>query len=271
MVRVVMRGKDIHPVSVKSGERLLFGRAPHGPADQPRPRGLVAIRLPDCASHVSATLAELVVGTEMVWLRWLGTNEGRLSSLLHAPGGARRVTLVRGMAATLDDGKNELLVLAGKRISGLFADLEITFMVTGLAPEAEPAAGPHGLTEPKPHVRDNKLVAHSKEWYVALTLAEPWLAGEDDFPFPPTNRRVYERILEWRGDAWNLAKSQRVDDAIRAVSRIAFGELEDPYTEQRAGRIQNPRYAVGKRVAEYRLVTADDLDDVVTRARNRNA
>jgi len=270
VVRVVMRGKDIHPVSVETGERLLFGRAPHGPDDGPRPSGLVAIRLPDCAPHVSATLAEIVIGTEAARLRWLGTNEGRLSSLLHAPGGARRVTLVRDMAAMLDEGKNELLVLAGKRVSGLFADLEITFLVSGMAP-TPPVDGPRGLTEPKPHIRDNKLVPNSKEWFVALALAEPWLAGQDDSPFPPTNRRIYERVVEWRGDAWNLSRSQRVDDAIRAVSRIAFGELEDPYTEHRAGRIQNPRYAVGKRVAEYRLVTADDLDAVVAKARGPKA
>lgn len=43
------------------------------------------------------------------------------------------------------------------------------------------------------------------------------------------------------------------------MSQIAFGELADPYAEARTGRIQNPRFAVGKRVAEYRLVTAEDL------------
>lgn len=259
-----MRGRDIHPVAVESGERLLFGRAPHGPT-QP---GLIAIRLPDCAPHVSAALAEVVVGAEMAQLRWLGTNEGRLSSLLHAPGGARRVTLVSDLTAMLDEGKNELLVLSGRRVSGLFADLEMTFVVSGIAPVSElPAAVPRGLTEPKPHVKNNKLIARSKEWYVALALAEPWLLGQDDAPFPPTNKRIYERVLHWRGDAWNLAKSQRVDDAIRAVSQIAFGELEDPYTEARAGRIQNPRFVVGKRVAEYRLVTSTDLDQAEQDAR----
>ena len=265
MVRVVVRGKDIHPISLSTGERLLFGRAPHGE----RRAGLVAIRLPDCAPHVSAVLAELVIGAEMARLRWLGMNEGRLSSMLTAPGGARRVTLVRDLTAMLDEGKNELRVLSGRRVHGLFADLEMSFVVTGIVPETELPAVPHGLTEPKPHVKDNKLVAHSREWYVALALAEPWLAGQDDFPFPPTNRRIYERVLYWRGDAWNLAKSQRVDDVIRTVSRIAFGELEDPYTEDRAGRIQNPRFAVGKRVAEYRLVTSADLDQVEQEARLR--
>lgn len=273
MVRVVVRGKDVHPVSIETGERVVFGREPHAATGRAgATKGLIAIRLPNCAPHVSAVLAELVVGAEMAQLRWLGTNEGRLSSLLHAPAGARRVTLVRDMSAMLDEGKNELLVLSGRRVSGLFADLEIAFVVTGIAPvTAFPTAAPVGLTEPKPHVKHNKLVAHSKEWYVALALAEPWLAGQDDFPFPPTNRGIYERVLYWRGDAWNLAKSQRVDDAIRAISKIAFGELEDPYTEARAGRIQNPRFAVGKRVAEYRLVTTADLDEVEQDARRRGA
>ena len=273
VVRVVVRGRDVHPVSIETGERVVFGREPHAATGRPgTTRGLVAIRLPSCAPHVSAVLAEVVVGTEMALLRWHGTNEGRLSSLLHAPGGARRVTLVSDMTAMLDEGKNELLVLSGRRVSGLFADLELTFVVSGIESVAAlpaPSALPHGLTEPKPHVKQNKLVARTKEWYVALALAEPWLAGRDDFPFPPTNRGIHERILYWRGEAWNLAKSQRVDDAIRVVSRIAFGELEDPYTEARAGRIQNPRYAVGKRVAEYRIVTATDLDAVEQEARSR--
>lgn len=62
---------------------------------------------------------------------------------------------------------------------------------------------------------------------------------------PPSTRRS-TRVREWRaGDAWNLERAQRVDDAIRTVSRIAFGELADPYAESRQGRIQNPRFAVG--------------------------
>lgn len=267
-MRVVLRGRDLSPVSVDTGERLLFGRAPHG--ETPKP-GVTTLRLPGCAPHVSAVLAEIVVGAEVARLRWLGTNEGRLSSLLHAPGGARRVTLVRDMSALLDDGKNELVVLSGLQVGSLHTDLELTFLVTGAAqaPTLTSSFSPADpeLTQPKPHVRDRALVPASKEWFVALALAEPWLAGQDDAPFPPTNRGIYERIMHWRGDAWNLAKSQRVDDAIRAVSRIAFGELADPYAEARAGRIQNPRFTVGKRVADYRLVTAEDLDTVERVAR----
>jgi hypothetical protein len=262
MPQVMVRGNDVHPVLLNPGERLVFGRDPHSAAG-PGP-GRIELRLPGCAPHVSGTLAELVVGAEASWLRWLGAGEGRLSSLLDAPGGARRVTLVRDMSALLDEGKNELVVLAGKRVgTDLYTDLLMTFTVHSVVATQAPVISIHRDTELKPHVRKGQLTRYSKEWFVALALAEPWLAGDDDSPFPPTNRRIYERILGWRrGDAWNLERPQRVDDAIRAVSQIAFGELADPYGEARSGRIQNPRFAVGKRVAEYRLVTADDLDEV---------
>lgn len=268
MLQVMVRGNDVHPVLLTAGERLLFGRDPHS-ATGPGP-GRIELRLPGCAPHVSGTLAELVVGNEAAWLRWLGAGEGRLSSLLDAPGGARRVTLVRDMTALLDGGKNELVVLAGKQVGAeLFTDLLMTFTVNAIIPASAPAPPVRRDTELKPHLRKGQLTRHSKEWFVALALAEPWLAGDDDSPFPPTNRRIYERIRDWRGgQAWNLERPQRVDDAIRAVSQIAFGELADPYSEARDGRIQNPRFAVGKRIAEYRLVTADDLAEVERAARH---
>lgn len=269
-MRVVLRGKGIHPVAVDTGERLVFGREPHRGLGDDR-AGVTAIRVPGCAPHVSAVLAELLVGAEGARLRWLGANEGRLTSLLHAPGGARRVTLVESMSAMLDDGKNELLVLAGQQVGKYYSDLSLVLMVSE-SPLDHRTATPRGegRTELKPHVRERQLVRFSKEWYVALALAEPWLAGEDDAPFPPTNRAIYDRIRGWRaGEAWNLERSQRVDDAIKMVARVAFGELENPYAAARDGRIQNPRFAVGRRVAEYRLVTADDLDEVESAARKR--
>ena len=264
MLQVMVRGSDLHPVRVVSGERLVFGRDPHGSPQRP---GRVAIRLPNCAPHVSGALAELVIGQEAAMLRWLGAGEGRLSSLLDAPGGARRVTLIRGMSAVLDLGKNELVVLAGRQAGHeLYTDLLLTFAVTAGdtgGSEMESVTPGRRDTEHKPHIRKGQLARYSKEWYVALALAEPWLAGDDDSPFPPTNRRIYERVFDWRaGDAWNLDRPQRVDDAIRVISRVAFGELADPYSEARQGRIQNPRFAVGKRIAEYRLVTAEDLAEV---------
>jgi len=268
MRQVIARGGDLLPVPLQSGERLVFGRDPHGAVSSGQ--GRVAVRLPHCARHVSGVLAELVVGEEAVTLRWIGGNEGRLSSLLDAPGGARRVTLVRDMSAMLDHGKNELVVLAGKQVGvELFTDLLLTFTVTiSTGDDGTMLAARRRDTDLKPHVRRGLLTRHSKEWFVALALAEPWLVGDDDSPFPPTNRRIYERVREWRaGQAWNLDRPQRVDDAIRAVSQIAFGELADPYAEARTGRIQNPRFAVGKRIAEYRLVTADDLEEVERAAR----
>ncbi len=48
------------------------------------------------------------------------------------------------------------------------------------------------------------LAPHGREWFVAL--AEPWLAGADDYPRPPTNREIYERVLAWHGYAWNLER-----------------------------------------------------------------
>jgi hypothetical protein len=262
MLQAMVRGSDLHPVRVESGERLVFGRDPHGSPQRP---GRVALRLPGCAPHVSGVLAELVVGHEAATLRWLGAGEGRLSSLLDAPGGARRVTLVRGMSAMLDQGKNELVVLAGKQVGhDLYTDLLLTFAITAREASTDESLTPSRRdTEHKPHIRKGQLARYSKEWYVALALAEPWLTGDDDSPFPPTNRRIYERVREWRaGNAWNLDRTQRVDDAIRVIARVAFGELADPYSEARQGRIQNPRFAVGKRIAEYRLVTAEDLAEV---------
>jgi hypothetical protein len=262
MLQAMVRGSDLHPVRFVSGERLVFGRDPHGGPQRP---GHVALRLPGCAPHVSGVLAELVVGEEAAMLRWLGAGEGRLSSLLDAPGGARRVTLVRGMSAMLDAGKNELVILAGRQVGHeLYTDLLLTFAITaGAAGTGASILPGRRDTDLKPHIRKGQLARYSKEWYVALALAEPWLAGDDDSPFPPTNRRIYERVCDWRaGDAWNLERPQRVDDAIRVISRVAFGELADPYSAARQGRIQNPRFAVGKRIAEYRLVTADDLAEV---------
>lgn len=169
-----------------------------------------------------------------------------------------------------DDDKNELLVLAGQRVGGYSSDLSLVLLVSG-SPQSAESSLPlgAGLTEAKPHVRAHKFAHGSREWFVALALAEPWPAGDDASPFPPTNRAIYERILGWRGEAWNLERSQRADDAIRAVSQVAFGELEDPYAAAREGRIQNPRYAVGRRVAEYQPVTSDDLDEVERTSRRR--
>lgn len=90
-----------------------------------------------------------------------------------------------------------------------------------------------------------RLEPESRERFVALALAEPWLTGADDYPRPPSNREIYERVLGWHGYAWNLDRSQRADDSIRSISRIAFGP-DDPFATGE-GRAHNVRFAIGRR------------------------
>lgn len=42
----------------------------------------------------------------------------------------------------------------------------------------------------------------TREWFVSLALAEPWLSGADDYPRPPSNREIFGRVRHWRGYAW---------------------------------------------------------------------
>jgi hypothetical protein len=264
MLRVALRGSGVPPVVLGSGETLLVGRAPQAAVQVGDPDAqlrLTALTLPDCAPHVSRLLGELVVGTEMVRLRWRASIEVQLSSLFDAPGGARRATLSEGMAALLDEGENHLHVLRGRQLGpDTYADLLLVVDVATAGP-AEPAAEPEQArdqdaapTGPAPG-----LTPGDREWYVALALAEPWLTGADDYPRPPSSREIYERVLGWHGYAWNLAAAQRVDDAIRTIALIAFGRHDDPFRPSGARRVQNVRFAVGRRAAEVRLVTAEDL------------
>jgi hypothetical protein len=114
-----------------------------------------------------------------------------------------------------------------------------------------------------------KLPKGSRDWFVALALTEPWLVGKDDYPRPPSNREIFERVRDWHGYAWNLHRPQRVDDAIKVISAIAFGARDDPFSARDAGRLQNIRFAVARRAAEMRLVTVADLVEVERAARNR--
>lgn len=250
-----------------TGDSLLVGRAPDTalPAATPDDQlHLTALSLPRAAAHVSRVVGEVQVGEEVVRLRWRGSTSAQLSSLFDAPGGARRVSLSDGMAALLDEGENHLLILRGRQTSPAeFTDLVVVLEVeeTG-APELTTAWAPDrdpdgAATTDAPH-----LERWSREWYVALALAEPWLSGADDYPRPPSNREIYEKILYWRGHAWNLERAQRVDDAIRAVARLAFGPADDPFTST-GGRVQNVRFSVGRRSAETRLVTTADLEAVL--------
>lgn len=274
MLRVTLRGSGLPTVTLGSGETLLFGRSPHDALpedDYDSALRTTAIALPRCAPHVSRLLGELVVGDEIARLRWHGSGETQVSSLFDAPGGARRVTLAEGMSLLLDEGENQLIVMRGRQVApNEYDDLSIIVEITPSAPDPAPRTPPRGTeladdaTTPAPH-----LPRLSREWYVALALAEPWLSGTDDYPRPPSNREIYERVLHWHGYAWNLERAQRVDDAIRAISSLAFGPKDDPFRAG-SGRAQNVRFAVGRRTAEVRLVTVDDLETADRTAAGRN-
>lgn len=277
MLRVTLRGADLPTATLGTGERLLFGRSPlHGVRTEEPDRALdvTVLELPRCAPHVSRLLGELEIGEEIARLRWHGAGETQVASLFDAPGGARRVTLVEGMSLLLDEGENHLVVMRGREL-GTDAYEDLTIVVDVAAPDHASAPLPtptrggldrdSSATAPSPG-----LMARSREWYVALALAEPWLAGTDDYPRPPTNREIYERVLRWHGYAWNLERSQRVDDAIKAISSLAFSARDDPFRSG-SGRASNVRFAVGRRTAEVRLVTTDDLAEVERTSRARAA
>jgi hypothetical protein len=275
VLRVTVRGAGAPTVVLHPGETLVFGRAPQvtSAAADPAKQHRTTLTLPHCAPHVSRVVGELAVGAEIVRLRWRASTTAHLASLFDAPGGARRVTLAEGMSALLDEGENHVTILRGRWVDDGYRDLlvvvDVAVLPAGTAAPAIPAArdADHDVdrTGPAPG-----LTPYGREWFVALALAEPWLSGADDYPRPPTNREIYERVLAWHGYAWNLDKAQRVDDAIKAVASVAFGPREDPFTTAAAaGRAQNIRYAVGRRAAEVGLVTADDLERAYRAARGR--
>ena len=275
MLRVTLRGTDLPTATVGTGERLLFGRAPEQvlrAEDPERALDVTVLELPRCAPHVSRLLGALEDGEEIARLRWHGAGETQVASLFDAPGGARRVTLAEGMSLLLDEGENHLVVLRGREV-GPDTWEDLTLVVEVSSPADPPALtrtpAPDGLTRDEAATAPSPgLVARTREWYVALALAEPWLVGTDDYPRPPTNREIYERVLRWHGYAWNLERSQRVDDAIKAISALAFSSRDDPFRAP-TGRASNVRFAVGRRTAEVRLVTADDLAEVERTARVR--
>lgn len=271
MLRVELASKSVGRVVIGSGEQMLVGRAPLASADEATSAvSSTIVTLGNAAPHVSRLLFRLEAGAEVARLRFLGSGEVQLSSLFDAPGGARRVTIVRGMTVLLDEGENQLLLLRGAFDDGALTDLvmsiDISVVSEGAAsPPAARASLDADVTTAAP-----TLEPGSREWFVALALAEPWLVGRDDYPRPPSNREIYERVVEWNHYAWNLQRAQRVDDCIRSISRLAFGAADDPFT-QAEGRSQNVRFAVGRRTAEVRLVTAQDLVEVRRKASTRRA
>ncbi|CRK60537.1 hypothetical protein [Alloactinosynnema sp. L-07] len=265
MLRVVVRGAGAPTVVLGSGDTLLIGRSPTPEGDADTQLRYTTLALPDCAPHVSRLVGELAVTNELARMRWRGEGGAQLSSLFDAPGGARRVTLSAGMSALMDEGESQLLLLRGRVCDTGFTDLPLMIDVRPVDP-IRITPQPPAPVEQDPTSRAPGLAKGEREWFVALALAEPWLAGDDDYPRPPSNREIYERILGWHGYAWNLERSQRVDEAIRSVATIAFGEPDDPFRAPRVKRLQNVRFAVGKRIAEVGLVTAADLDEVHRRS-----
>lgn len=267
MPTVTLRGPGIAPVVVRPGELLVFGRAPRAVSPPGREPRRILVTLPDCAPHVSRLVGELVVGAERVVLNWLGSGAGQLAGLFDAPGGARRVTMTRSLSAQLDEGENQLVLLLGRQVDGQLSDLQLSIVV-----EAIEAFGPADVGRRSGSASTAvgpALERGGREWYVALALAEPWLAGRDDYPRPPSNPEIHERVLAWHGYAWNLERPQRVDDIIRAVAALAFGPTDNPFRSARPGRLQNVRFAVARRVAELGLVTAADLAEVERAAHHR--
>ena len=277
MLRVRLRGRSIGTVVAGSGETIAVGRAPEAEPNLSPDAELqtTAVALPDAAHHVSRTAFRVQVGAEVVRLRYLGQGEAQLSSLFDAPAGARRVTLVDGMTALLDEGENQLVLLRGAvGPAGGFTDLTLSIDVTALAEVEDQAIA--GSAVPASLDRDGAattaaptLERFGREWFVALALAEPWLVGQDDYPRPPSNREIFERVTQWNRYAWNLSRPQRVDDSIKIISRLAFGPADDPFAAS-AGRSQNIRFAVGRRAAEVRLVTPDDLAEANRRSAERS-
>lgn len=267
MPQVVVRGNGIAPVVLRPGESLLLGRAPHA-VEPVRGPGRTALALPGCAAHVSRLVSELAVGAERAVLTWLGAGSAQLVGLFEAPGGARRVSLSRGMSAPLDDGENQLVLLLGRHGErGDLTDLVISIEVAASEPDQPPTSAPP--PGPAGTVTGPSLPRLGREWFVALALAEPWLTGRDDYPRPPSNREIFERVRGWHGYAWNLHRAQRVDEAIRLISALAFGTRDDPFLAPHDGRLQNVRFAVARRAAELRLVTPADLAEVERAARSR--
>jgi len=272
MLRVRMTGRSIRPVVAGTGDVIAAGRAPSISPDVSPAMAVKTTLVPiaDSADHVSRNAFSLNIGVETARLRFHGKGEAQLSSLFEAPGGARRVTLTTGMSATLDEGDNQLVLLRGAvGADGRFTDLNLSIQVAEVGDDQVPdvVEGPSG-GDPSATMAGPALERFGREWFVALALAEPWLAGQDDYPRPPSNREIYERVAEWHGYAWNLARPQRVDDSIKYISRLAFGHADDPF-HLAEGRSQNVRFSVGRRAAEVRLVTAEDLAEVQRRAASR--
>lgn len=119
MLRVRVAGRSIGNVVVGSGEVIVVGRGTPSEtatrSEEAAPTlSTTMVLLASAAPHVSRSLCRIDIGLEVVRLRFTGKGEAQLSSLFDAPAGARRVTLVEGMNALLDEGENQLVILRGE-------------------------------------------------------------------------------------------------------------------------------------------------------------
>ena len=149
------------------------------------------------------------------------------------------------MSLLLDEGENQLVVMRGRQTGPTtYDDLVDHRRRRDLRARARrrprPAEDPYADLDATATAPAPRLPPLSREWYVALALAEPWLTGTDDYPRPPSNREIYERVLGWHGYAWNLERAQRVDDAIRSISALAFGAQGRPVQRRPRPRPERP-------------------------------
>ena len=213
-----------------------------------------------------------MVGDEIARLRWLGSSETQVSSLFDAPGGARRVTLAEGMSLLLDEGENHLVVLRG-RVTGpdTYADLSIVVDVADTEPEVPEPTPPGGAGR---RHRDRPVSAAHRPSPASGTSPSP--SPSPGSPAPTTTHARRPTARSTSGSCTGTAtpgtfeRAQRVDDAIRVISLLVFGPKDDPF-QAGAGRAQNVRFAIGRRTAEVRIVTVEDLETVERAASARRA
>ena len=274
MLRVTLRGSGVPTVVLGSGETLLVGRDPHAALpefDADTALRSTAITLPRAAPHVSRVVGEIVVGEEVVRLRWRGSTEAQLSSLFDAPGGARRVALTDGMAAAARRGREPRAAAARTPVRAGRVHRHGARRRRGhpRAPPRRPRpAGCRSTTRtapsPRPRPGSNGGPASGTSRSPSPSRGSP----------ATTTTRGPRRTASSTSGSSPGAGTPGTSSAPSAsttrsasVARMAFGPADDPFA-QKGRRVQNVRFAVGRRAAEVRLVTADDLA-VVEAARAR--
>ena len=280
MLRVTLRGAGVPAAVLGTGDRLLFGRAPGERLDGLDPDSqlrLTTLALPRTAPHVSRLVGELD-----------GHRRGGPAALAR-PDRGPAVEPVRGprwgppghpgpgMTALPRRGREPAGAAARPARPGpdIFTDIQLAIQVDVLpSDEPTPAPGPARGGRPRrdgdPGPSADAGAAQTREWYVATGAGRTVARRSRRLSattVQPGDLRAGAR--SWHGYAWNLNRPARVDDALRAVARLAFGPQDDPFSAPAAGRAQNLRFAIGRRAAEVRLVTVDQLEQVEAEAAAR--